>query len=83
MGKRGGITLNKMPNSEKGYVIGYQKTIGPELEIRCPNCKTLCLVLRLTKSVLNFDVTCHHCGNVGGGKDLFLEEILPKPGKIA
>jgi|GEM_PF-4801035 predicted RNA-binding Zn-ribbon protein involved in translation (DUF1610 family) len=50
-----------------------KKGIGPEMEFRCPKCNSLCLIVRLTKSILNFQLECHKCGFTGNAEDLCLK----------
>ena len=35
---------------------------SPIMEIECDKCKKPVLMIQLTPSVVNFDVTCHRCG---------------------
>lgn len=55
------------------HIVKGKDGIGPEIEIVCPRCETLCLIIRLTKSILDFKLECHKCGYTGDGENLRLE----------
>lgn len=42
---------------------------SPVMEIECDQCKKPVLIVQLTPSVLNFNVTCHRCGSKMEGEN--------------